>query len=47
LGVEQYQARGGAGPDRDVCAGGEAAQQIQAALLGDGLPGIGLLAGDV
>ena len=27
--------------------GGEAAQQVQAALLGDGLPGVGLLAGDV
>ena len=27
--------------------GGEAAQQVQAALLGDDLPGVGLLAGDV
>ena len=27
--------------------GGEAAQQVEPALLGDGLPGVGLLAGDV
>jgi hypothetical protein len=47
LGVEQHQAGGGAGPDRDGRVSGEAAQQVQAALLGDDLPGIGLLAGDV
>ena len=47
LGVEQHQARGGAGPDRDGLIGGEAAQQVEPALLGDDLPGVGLLAGDV
>jgi hypothetical protein len=47
LGIQQHQAGGGAGPDRDCGVGGEAAQQIQAALLGDGLAGGGFLAGDV
>src|SRR4029077_16100883 len=37
LGVEQQQAGGGAGPDRDGGVGGEAAQQAYPALLGDGL----------
>ena len=47
LGVEQHQAGGGAGPGRDGRIGGEAAQQVQTALLGNDLPGIALLAGNV
>jgi hypothetical protein len=46
-GGQPHQAGGGAGLDGDVCAGGEAAQQVQAVLLGDGLAGAGLLAGDI
>jgi len=39
LGVEQQQARGGARPDRGGGGSGEAAQQVEPALLGDGRAG--------
>ena len=38
VGVEQHEAGGGAWPQWDADVGGEAAEQFEAAFLGDGLP---------